>query len=59
MELGHIVQGTDKSRAKPWFLPQRADGVNTRQEATGGDRHRQGSTWEEQDAPARASVWVC
>lgn len=60
MELGHIiVQGTDKSRANPWFLPQRADGVSTGQEATGEDRHRQGSTREEQDASARASVWVC
>lgn len=59
MEQGPIVQGTDKSRAKPWFLPQRPYSVSIRQEATGGDRHRQGSAREERDAPARGSVWVC
>lgn len=55
MEQGPIVQGTDKSRAKLWILPQRA---YSRQEATGGDRQT-GKRMEERDAPARGSVWVC
>lgn len=50
-EQGSIVQGTDKSRAKPWFLPQRPYGVSIGQEATGGDRHGQGSAGKSEAFP--------